>query len=702
MKTIQSKMIIDFDIPLNRIEEDSLNFSGLAKNIAEFIIHNSSKESYTIAINGRWGSGKTSIINFIKEEINKYNLGIKILDFDPWLFSGHTNLISEYFQDLSSVLRKSSKKTIISKTVLKYALKLAGDLAPGKITDDIIENYTKEPSLSKQKEKIRKILQKESTKILIIIDNIDRLDPEEILNIFKMVKSVADFPNLIYLLSYDKRIVIPAINHQYKLNGEEYLEKIIQLTFDVPNADPTNLLNLMNNKIKPLLQRNSYIGWDEDRWKMAYHDYLYEELRTPRQIIRIANAFKWRYENFSNSINSTDLLLIEAIKVFNPKLYEVIRTKKIFFTSHIKIFKDFDDSKEPRDNLEKIIKSIISNQDRRSIELILCNLFPKIKTILQGFKETEVEISRWDYDKRICSRYHFNKYFNINLNDHSDDFFKELFNHTISKENFTKKLAEISEQSVFFDRLFSQIKTGKTLRNNESIMLSLITDSNQFLVKDSESYNTKDPDLTLDSMTWIIWIIIEIMHQLSAEKIYPILESSFEKSSSIEVPLEILFYLSYEHGKYFSDRTPRKLREDKREFLNYNQFASLEKIIHKKIQDFADNDSLLNERGLGQLLYRWKEITGNFEEPRQWVKKISFDRKKTIKLLETFIIKNYADTSKKRLERFKKVDIENFFTLENLFRNIAQFLDNPSIPNEEKEILQNYQELLSKMDIVEE
>ena len=96
--------------------------------------------------------------------------------------------------------------------------------------------YDSKNSLEQQKRKVIDALSSQSQKLIVIIDDIDRLNNEQIRLIFQLVNSLAGFPNMIYLLSFDREVVARALSDEQKCNGEEYLEKIIQVPFEVPEA----------------------------------------------------------------------------------------------------------------------------------------------------------------------------------------------------------------------------------------------------------------------------------------------------------------------------------------------------------------------------------------------------------------------------------------------------------------------------------
>ena len=101
-----------------------------------------------------------------------------------------------------------------------------------------------------QKEKLIKELKKKKKKIIVVIDDIDRLSNEQIRMVFQLVNQVAGLPNVLYLLSMDKDVVVRALKNVQDCNGEEYLEKIVQVPFTIPKLDKDKVLDLFLYKIE--------------------------------------------------------------------------------------------------------------------------------------------------------------------------------------------------------------------------------------------------------------------------------------------------------------------------------------------------------------------------------------------------------------------------------------------------------------------
>ena len=200
------------DKPIANCKDDMLNRKDFAKNLAESILNFDSKENFVIGLYGKWGSGKTSIINMMVEEILKGGERPVIIKFEPWNFTNKDSLITQFFKYLKSELMMSDKKKIFNNIgdvldnysdaldyaesipfVNKYSklIKMTINFGSGRL-----KKYKGSDVLT-AKHKLSEKLQDQNEKILVIIDDIDRLTNEEIRLVFQLVKSIADLPNII-------------------------------------------------------------------------------------------------------------------------------------------------------------------------------------------------------------------------------------------------------------------------------------------------------------------------------------------------------------------------------------------------------------------------------------------------------------------------------------------------------------------------
>ena len=93
--------LFDADRPIERLEDDRLGRRLFAESIARSIIAAPSENGFTVAVIGEWGMGKTSVLNMVAETLRRESAGTAVLNFNPWLFGGATELVARFFNELS-------------------------------------------------------------------------------------------------------------------------------------------------------------------------------------------------------------------------------------------------------------------------------------------------------------------------------------------------------------------------------------------------------------------------------------------------------------------------------------------------------------------------------------------------------------------------------------------------------------------------
>lgn len=278
----------------------------------------------------------------------------------------------------------------------------------------IIINFIKEciktddKDLETIKIKIDTELEKLAKKLIIVIDDIDRLCDEEIREIFQLVKSIADFKNTIYILSYDREIVTKALDKTQQGKGEEYLEKIVQIPLVLLYVSKNELDKIFLDKLSKLVNisdREDFLYFQE-----LYNNGLAENFQNLRDIERYINVFSFGINLAKKELNISDYIVITLIKILEPNLYEYIKNNKEYF-SGVRFNENLDKNKtEILDELEEIYKNF-KKIKKENIRKLIKIIFPKLKetTYDEGF------IKIWNNKRKIAAPLYFESYFRLDF-----------------------------------------------------------------------------------------------------------------------------------------------------------------------------------------------------------------------------------------------------------------------------------------------
>lgn len=336
------------DKPVSGCGEDALGRAGFAEKLTQAILAYEGTDCLTVGLCGRWGSGKTSILNMMAEQIGQYN-GCRraeerliLVPFEPWNYTDRNQLIVQFFRAISDRLALSDDSRArqrLAEIILQYGdtinllslMPAVGQYATlGSVAAKIASRAflaagMKRRDLTAQRAYIRQELERLGQKVLITIDDIDRLNNEQICLIFQLVNSVASFPNVIYLLSFDRDVVARALEKEQNGDGRKYLEKIIQVPFDVPEVSGERVEQIFSRQLMDILSPDDNRQLEQSSYWNSVFDYCISPfLNNVRDVNRICNLFRFKYGIMKGEVNWIDLLALTAVEVCEDGLYQWI------------------------------------------------------------------------------------------------------------------------------------------------------------------------------------------------------------------------------------------------------------------------------------------------------------------------------------------------------------------------------------------
>lgn len=282
----------------------------------------------------------------------------------------------------------------------------------------------------------------------------------------QLVKSNANFPNLVYFLLYQKNIVANALQEEVGERGEDFLKKIVQVELEVPLPPDHKMRGIFGNGIERVLER-AVIRWDKERWRELFEDAVWPYFRTPRDIKRFISVFDFYFEGHIRDgvleVNPIDLLLVETLRMFDPEAYEAVSRA---FQKHVNVFLRlllFD--KEVKEQFTLGIKTLVerpnlTDPERERLKKLLLALFPQGHE--SSFGGTRHEDSEWLRDLRICHGKHFAKYFQLegDPGDISAGFIAKLFASGTDRNEYRSLFEQVFKAGAFspvLERLWAAI-----------------------------------------------------------------------------------------------------------------------------------------------------------------------------------------------------------------------------------------------------
>lgn len=335
------------DTPLKATKSDRLGFGEMARHLASSFLQNNLSRGFVVGVEGAWGSGKSSLINLALEELIRQKDGPRVVRFAPWLVGNRNELLAQLFSDLEPVILKSVPATEREETKAilgRYAqvssglaaladLAEAGGFPWAGIAARVLKRSSgkaaklSENSLGELNEDLRKKLEKLNHPIIVFVDDLDRLEPTEAAEVLRLIKAVADFPNVAYVLAYDVDVLARSIEQAIGISdGRAYLEKVVQASFKVPKAMSFDLRNWLKAEVLQLLEGLDMSSESTDRLDGVFHNWCSQFVETPRDVVRVLNSLKLNFMPVRSQVDPGDMVFLQMVRAKNRLLFNWIES----------------------------------------------------------------------------------------------------------------------------------------------------------------------------------------------------------------------------------------------------------------------------------------------------------------------------------------------------------------------------------------
>ncbi len=417
------------DRPIATEQEDRFGRAAFAKRIAETIAHLGDPSSLVVGIYGAWGEGKTSVLNLMAARL-KDDAGVILLRFNPWLFESSEALLAGFFNSLADTLNRSlpTFRERVGEIFRKYGGLFSGVVFPvpdaaGTALDPgasmkALGDAMASSDPAEMRQRIESFLRAAKKRIVVMIDDIDRMDRTEIQSLFKLIKISADFPYTAYVLAFDDDMVSAALGERYGAGsveaGRSFLEKIVQVPLHLPPPDQTALNEMAFEGVNAALAAAGIELTEGQVQAFGRHffDGVEVRLKTPRQARRYGNAVTFALPILKGEVHPVDQLLIEGLRVFYPELFTVVRDNPHLMIKPPQRGGWPDDEAKQRAQ-EAIAKGLegLQASEQDAGKALLQALFPLVRSLYNNVGFGSDLDDRLAREQRVASEWYFRRYF---------------------------------------------------------------------------------------------------------------------------------------------------------------------------------------------------------------------------------------------------------------------------------------------------
>jgi KAP family P-loop domain len=673
------------DLPIQHSTEDLLNRGAFARALAVVLYRHRGIDSLVVALRGDWGSGKTSIKNLVVEALTPPNAPrMKVVTFNPWQWGSDDAITRAFFREIAATLgdveqslparRRAHEFRRYAKMLEQFSggTKEAGNrlfgvitwlggfgliLAGGIITLDLPAKWLafsltvlggltlvlsklfafiwRDRKDSRPLDIARAVLEDRlrslPRNILVVIDDIDRLESDQIRTVIRHVKANANFSGLTYLLLYQRDIVEKAFDGGSPGEGRKYLEKIVQAAFDVPVVEEARIGGIVLAELEkisaPLPKDPSF---DQTRWGNIWHGGLKHLFRNLRDAKRFTGGVEVQFALQLGSrvleTNLIDTVALEALRIFEPDVYAAVGRNKTLITG----------SRNRRDTDKEKVKALLAdatNENEQAVQYIASQLFPVVAWAFGSpWYGSDFE-EGWASERRICSERYFDRYFTLRLPDGriSDSEFLGFIEISGDRTVIDAAFADIQQRGLLpemLDRLDQAAIAGKLPLEHIDTLLPALFDIAEPL-PNQMGLGRQMPFISCwRSASWYLKL------ERGQETRGQIFLRALKGARGLAVP-----------GTLIGLDIDRRSKGDRELMLTDEQFDSAKATWVEKLNVALNEDSETIIRGehIIGFLHRWREFEGS-DAPRAWVASVAAQPRLLPIFLQAFVHEGEAHT----------------------------------------------------------
>lgn len=640
------------DRPILTSGEDALGRENFVKLLSSAIAEWKERDdSLVLGLTGPWGCGKTSIKNLVIEKLKKEK-SVHNIEFNPWEWSTSSKVNEAFFKELGKLFQRTdiaeqSEELANKWTYYSELVNLISIPIPKLFRLPFAEVFStaakahkaRKEFLKKELEEIKKELSEELLKIkrtiLVVVDDIDRLLPEELKIVIQLIKANADFPNIVYMLLLDKEAVSLSLEKLVAEKGEEYLRKIIQVEITVPPPNHEDIVAVLIQKLNEIdtTDSTSEERFDKDRWVETFAYGIKHFFANLRDVYRFCSSLSFSFSSYVKNdvleVNTIDLVSLECLKLFEKQVFEAVYLQKELL---IKKPSDAKKEKEVESVLNEIV-ALASKKNSKAVKQIIGALFPHMEPILDtglGFSTDLTD--QWGKEKRICHHQWFDTYFRMSL--------PEKFIHTFEEKQIIKTiedgdyqaLLDLCQSFIDSDRfgLLLDFLNGMQTDISDDKLKNLL--AVMFTIGDSISDDDKSGMFVFSFFTRLsvyCWRLFE--DRMDGQKRKWLFLEAMKTSSGISIPTYII---------------RSSLDEKYSDFWSNEDISELKKSCVNRAKEFILDNTIWDVNSPASILLNIIEW-GDEKEIKALLKEQFNDEKNLIKFLTVMLSESKLSTSSK-------------------------------------------------------
>lgn len=659
------------DQPAKTIKEDALGRGPFAIALADAMTGWTEPESLVVALMGAWGTGKSTIKNFVVEALEGLPEATRplIVPFTPWDVAGTGTVADRLLHEIAVALKQPDASAadkqlaekweawaeglkltvtlaeavpsttanalliaglgavgasaLLKAPAFELAIQVVGIIAAAigavlKLSSTVAERAStffasrskrRERTLDALKRDLREAMEKRDGQLVVIVDEIDRLPANEVQLLLRAIRANADFPKVVFLLVFERATVEKAITDQAHVDGRDYLKKIIQIPFSIPQTESRRVQKVLFQQLDETLDDlPTTVPFDQRRWGNLFFGGLSHYVKTLRDVYRFTTTLEFHAGMFRSTgtmeVNQIDLLGLEALRVFEPDVYDALPAHRRLLLegpgrTHRGVKEDL------LAELDRLL-ALAPATNHPAIKQILAVVFQPIEWLLQSYGFGTGFEEGWERELRACSERYFDRYFLLGIpeGDVSQREIADVLAAVHDRDLLASKLRDLRDRNLL-DAMLARLDAYK-----EQIDLGAAVPfvTALFDIGDGLSGFIRMADFgaAMHASRILYWYLRRFPSEEERERV---LNDAMRATTGTQLPVDVV-----------SDER-RRDESRKRDFLiSEARLPEFQALAVEKIRALAAQGTLAAHSDLPSFLYRWREWAGE-QEPREWAAK---------------------------------------------------------------------------------
>jgi predicted KAP-like P-loop ATPase len=697
-------MALSSDRALVDPADDKFGHAPFAKHLATAISKYKSDDGIVLALYGPWGSGKSTVLGFVQYYLGQLPDSERpvVVQFNPWWFSGQENLARTFLGQLQVILpAKFAGFKKVGDSLAKFGEAIGGVAGAagaahgipgtGGLVKAVLGWFGSKPKdVPALKKELSELLVEKGKRVLVVIDDIDRLAPEEVRQLFTVIKALADFPFITYLLAFDREVAAGAIQQQTGLPGDRYLEKIIQVPFELPTVDQVSLRNALFDQLNAVLASHPDTAFDQDHWSNIYFSGMDAMIRVPRDIIRLVNSLQVTYAAVAGEVNPVDFIALEFIRVFLPGLYDVIRSnEEKFFGHHAP---EHQQDKQVESAFHESWLKEVPDAWRPSTKDMMERLFPRLESVWSNMQYSADSALDWRRQLRICSPDVFPAYFRLTF--HPGDIRPTELNALLAIDDDGAALKAallaaskigrpdgISKASALLERLMDHVPKDISPNKVPTYIRALTYVGDQLLSEGDDPPGT----FGFGNVSRVGRLLYHLLKRVADAERPALALDAIIAGKSLRVPMRLVGSLD--------DEAQKAARGEGDALFDLAAVDALKQACIVKVKAAAGTDALIKHPQLVSILSGWRHWGGE-QEVRAWWQAAAKVDVALITLISGFQShvrsSTFGDHAVRVRIRVNPKSIEQYGDIKEMSARVSALLDEGKVPEEHRAAIEQF------------